>query len=402
MGHPPRLVAIHQARWPSADGPTRWLEGSVTLQNGRIEQLRPKETSPGAPEHGLVLDAAGCTLLPGFVDVHVHGGDGFDTMDATPEALLGMARFFARHGVTAFCPTTITAPQEAIRRAVANVAQVLESTPEERWPGARILGVHLEGPYISPQYPGAQPAQFIREPDVAEFLELVAAGPVSLITLAPEQPGAEALIAAAQERGVGAVLGHTAASYDQAVAAIRQGASQATHTFNAMTGLHHRRPGTVGAVLSQDAIRAQLIADNIHVHPAVMDILGRCKGVEGTILITDAMRAAGLPPGQYDLGGQTVTVAEGACRLANGSLAGSILTMDRALANFLAATGWPLEQGWPVSSRTPARSLGLGREMGAVAPGYRADLVLLDEDLQAVATVVGGRLVYLRDEERLG
>ena len=402
MGHPPRLVAIHQARWPSADRPARWLEGSVTLQDGRIEQLHPQEAGPGAPGHGPVLDAAGCTLLPGFVDVHVHGGDGFDTMDATPEALLGMARFFARHGVTAFCPTTITAPQEAIRRAVANVAQVLESTPEERWPGARILGVHLEGPYISPQYPGAQPAQFIREPDVAEFLELVAAGPVSLITLAPEQPGAEALIAAALERGVGVVLGHTAASYDQAVAAIRQGASQATHTFNAMTGLHHRRPGTVGAVLSQDAIRAQLIADNIHVHPAVMDILGRCKGVEGTILITDAMRAAGLPPGQYDLGGQTVTVAEGACRLANGSLAGSILTMDRALANFLAATGWPLEQGWPVSSRTPTRSLGLGREMGAVAPGYRADLVLLDEDLQAVATVVGGRLVYLRDEERLG
>ena len=164
-----------------------------------------------------------------------------------------------------------------------------------------------------------------------------------------------------------------------------------------MTGLHHRQPGTLGAVLTDDRIFAQLIADNIHVHPAAMAVLARCKGPERIVLITDAMRAAGLPPGEYDLGGQTVTVRDGQCRLAGGTLAGSVLTMERALANFMAASGWSLAQAWPTSSRTPAASLGLAHELGSIRPGYLADLVLLDQALEVAATIVNGEVVYRRD-----
>ncbi len=248
--------------------------------------------------------------------------------------------------------------------------------------GARIVGIHLEGPFISPKFPGAQLAESIREPDLAEFAELVDAGPVCMMTMAPEQPGADELMAAMLEADVAIVIGHTDATYEQATDAIARGATQATHTYNAMTGLHHRRPGTLGAVLSNDAIYAQLIADNIHVHPAAMNVLARCKGVERTILITDAMRAAGLPTGEYDLGGQPVTVADGQCRLHDGTLAGSVLTMDVALINFMAASGWPLAKAWPASSRTAATALGLDHELGSIVPGYLADLVVLDPTLQ--------------------
>lgn len=344
------------------------------------------------------LDATGCYVLPGFIDLHVHGGDGHDTMDATAAGLTAMAAFFARHGVTAFLATTMTAPHADILRAVAAV----EQWGEQITSGARILGVHVEGPYISPKFPGAQPAAYIRPPSLPEFAELMAAGPVRMMTLAPEVTGAVELIAAARQQDVIAVWGHTDATYEVCVQAASLGMTQATHTYNAMSGLHHRKPGVLGATLTIDSIYAQLIADNIHVHPAAMNVLARCKGVEHTVLITDAMRAAGLPEGEYDLGGQPVTVKDGSCRLADGTLAGSILTMERALANFMAATGLSLAAAWPATSRTPAQSLGLDQHCGSLQPGYQADVVLLDSELQVVATVVGGRIVYLRDAARLG
>ncbi len=345
----------------------------------------------------LILDATDCYVLPGFIDVHVHGGAGYDTMDATTEALEGMARFFAQHGVTAFLPTTMTAPHAAILQAVATVGQ-WQAQPVT---GTRSLGLHIEGPYISPQFPGAQPAIYIRPPNLHELDELLAAGPVRMITLAPEVAGAAEFITTARRQGVISVWGHTDATYEVCVRAAEWGVTQATHTYNAMRAFNHRVPATVGATLALDGIYAQLIADNIHVHPAAIKILARCKGIERTILITDAMRAAGLPAGDYDLGGQTVTVKEGMCQLADGTLAGSILTMERALANFIAATGLSLAEAWPVTSRTPAQSLGLAQQMGSIAPGYRADLVLLDAQLEVVATIVGSQIVYLREPARL-
>ncbi len=269
-----------------------------------------------------------------------------------------------------------------------------------------ILGVHLEGPFISPRFPGAQLSNAIRPPDLAEFNALCAAGPVRMITLAPEIPGALDLVRRVVARGVVAVIGHSAATYAECEAGIAAGISQATHTYNAMTGLHHREPGTLGSVLTNDALFAQLIADNIHVHPAAMKVLARCKGIERMVLITDAMRATGLPAGRYDLGGQGVTVQGGQCRLDDGTLAGSVLTLEVGLRNFAAAAGLDLGAAWQAAAYTPVRSLAQGRPLdlprGRLAPGAAADVVLLDELGEVVATVVAGRVVYLRDPARLG
>lgn len=368
---------------------------NLYLAESKIQRLDQK--TPGASAE--VLEGARCFALPGFIDLHVHGGMGADTMDATPDALTTMAKFFVQNGVTSFCPTTMTAPLEQILNAVKNVATAAPRYSSTL--GARMLGIHVEGPYISPSFPGAQPAEYIRRPKLDEFRALLAAGPVALITLAPEIPGAAELIKLARNEGVVAVIGHTDATYEDCVAAVEQGATQATHTYNAMSGLHHRRPGTLGAVLSLDEIDAQLIADNIHVHRAAMKILSRCKGPNRTILITDAMRAAGLDEGDYTLGGQKVSVKEGACRLEDGTLAGSILTMDQALRNFMTATGLSLDQAWAATSRNAARSLGMDDKLGSIGEGYWADIVLLDERYHVVATIVGGEIVYLRDSERL-
>ena len=351
------------------------------------------------------LDGSGCILLPGFIDVHIHGSGGADVMDATPESLETISRFLVQHGVTGFYATTVTASHAATLAAVENVARFVglaqSGNVEEQQTGARILGVHLEGPYISPEFPGAQNPAFIRPPSVVEFEEFLAAGPVRMITLAPETPGAEALVEVALAAGVRVVLGHTAATFDQASAAIDAGVSQATHTYNAMTGLHHRLPGTVGAILSDDRIYAQLIADGIHVHPAAMRILGRCKGPTRTLLISDAIRAAGMPPGRYEMGRLPVIVKDGACRLEDGTLAGSVLTLDVALRNFMAAAGWSLVQAWPLTSLSQAQAMGINSEVGRIRTGARADLTLLDAEAQVVATVVGGKLAYLRDSWRL-
>jgi N-acetylglucosamine-6-phosphate deacetylase len=401
IDHPQIALIDHASFFAVADddaspyGPERPSNGAIHLsEEGWIDVT----SSAGVPAPDQPwLDAMDCTVLPGFIDLHIHGSNGHDVMDATPEVLREMSRFLARHGVTGFYPTTMTAPHAPTLAAVRNVAAVFD----EQMPGARILGIHLEGPYLSPEFPGAQPKEYVRDPNLAEFEELVAAGPVRMITLASERPGASQLMEAALDHGISVVLGHTAATYEEAVDAIHRGASQTTHTYNAMTGLHHRKPGVVGAVLNTDTIFAQLVPDNIHVHPAAMSILARCKGPDHVMLITDAIRATGLPEGDYELGGQPVYVRKGECRLADGTLAGSIVTMDLAFRNFLRAVGWSVERGWPVTSRAQALAMGIADEVGAVAPGYRADLVLLDRNLEVVATLVEGRLVYLRDEWRL-
>lgn len=390
------VIPTEFVKWAGATPSETWpgfSRAQLEVCDGHIQAVDDQAASATLP----TLDATGCVILPGFIDVHVHGSAGYDTMDAQGEALSALARFFAQHGVTGFLPTTMTAPHDATRAAVQAVAQH-PAVPEA---GARLLGVHLEGPYISPKYPGAQPATYIRRANLDEFHELLAAGPIRMITLAPEEPGADALIAEALRHNVKVVLGHTNATYEEAEAAIAAGVSQATHTFNAMSPLHQRRPGTLGAVLSNDAIYAQVIGDNFHVHPAGVKILARCKGVGRTILITDAMRATAQPDGEYDLGGQMVTVKDGQCRLPDGTLAGSTLTMERGLRNFVAATGLSLAEAWPISSRTPAQALGFDQALGAIAPGYQADLVLLDPQLQVVATIVAGRAVYLREPARL-
>ncbi|MEM7532314.1 MAG: N-acetylglucosamine-6-phosphate deacetylase [Chloroflexota bacterium] len=372
---------------------------TICIANGQIASVDSEPLSSNVLHDTPLFDATGCYVLPGFIDVHVHGAMDSDTMDTGYEALATMSRFFAQHGVTSFLATTMTAPHAAIMGAL-NSALTFSSTQAHTELGATMLGIHVEGPYISPQYPGAQSPAFIRLPNVDEFAQYLHTGLVRMLTLAPEEPQAQALIELAHQHHVTTVMGHTNATYEQCVTAIEWGVHQATHTYNAMSGLHHRRPGTLGAVLSHDDVYAQLIADNVHVHPAAMNILARCKGRDRTLLITDAMRATGLADGEYDLGGQAVIVTGDECRLVDGTLAGSVLTMDKALKNFMAATGWDLAAAWPVTSRTPARSLNIGHERGDIRVGYVADLVILDTTLDVVATIVGGRVVYCRDDGR--
>ncbi len=350
-----------------------------------IERRPLRGTGPN--EH--TIEARGLYVIPGLIDVHVHGSGGHDTMDATPEALHGMARFLARHGVTGYFPTTIAASPQATRAAIDNIVHCPQPAN-----GARHLGLHLEGPCLNPEHRGAQPQEHLRAPDPAEYGDWLASGVVRLITIAPELEGALALIERGAPRRVEFAVGHSGATYEQVLRAADCGLRQATHTFNGMAGLHHREPGTVGAVLADERIYAQVIADGIHIHPAIVQVLIRAKGVRRTILITDAMRAAGLGDGAYDLGGQTIWVQGGIARTAAGGLAGSSLTLDAAVRNVMRFTGLSLGQCVAMASTVPAEAMGLAGTKGTLAPGADADVVLLGPDLDVHLTMVAGQVVY--------
>lgn len=369
--------------------PEQILEkGTVVIERDKIAGVT--ESFDIAEEtEATIIDATDRTVAPGLVDIHVHGGAGHDTMDATPQAIRGMAQFFARHGVTSYLPTTITATSEAIQAATENVTRCPQ--PEV---GAHHLGIHLEGPYLNPDHRGAQPLEHLRDPDPEEYRAWLTADCVRPITVAPELDGALPFIEQGVRRGVEFAVGHSGASYEQVVAAADCGLRQATHTFNGMLGLHHRTPGTLGAVLTDDRIYAQVIVDGVHVHPAVVKLLVRAKGVSRTILITDAMRAAGLEDGEYDLGGQTITVREGIARTSTGSLAGSTLTLDAGLRNVINYAGLSLEEALPMATSVPADAMGLAGRKGVLAPGADADVILLDAGLNVRLTMVAGQVVY--------
>ena len=335
------------------------------------------------------IDAQGHILAPGLIDIHAHGAMGYDTMDATPNALRAMARFYARHGVTSFLATTMTAPLDAILTALRNIAEVMRAGTG----GAALLGAHVEGPYLDVERRGCQDAALIRCADVAEYGPLLETGVIRLLTLAPEIPGNESLIREALARGVALAMGHTQATYDQVCTAVDLGVTQVTHLFNGMNPLHHRAPGAVGAALTTDALYCQLIADNIHLHPTVLDLTVRAKGPERVILVTDAMSGTGMPDGEYMLGGLAVTVVQGSARIASGNLAGSTLTMERAIRNMMAATGRSLQAVLPMATRVPAQALGLTRK-GSIGAGMDADMVALDVAGNVAMTMVGGEIVY--------
>ncbi len=362
--------------------------GWLLIDNGRIAQMG-EGTAPTI-ENAQLIDAQGQTALPGFIDVHVHGALGHDTMDATPEALTAMAQFYAKHGVTAFLPTTMTTSRDHINRALENAARCVG--PIER--GASIIGVHLEGPYINYMMKGAQPGEHVRLADSAEYEHWLDLNVIKQVTVAPEFAENQAFIRECVKRSINVSIGHTQATYDDVVDAVEHGARQSTHTYNAMIGLHHRNPGTVGGVLSIDEMRCELIPDNVHVHPASMKVAVRAKGAGGIVLITDAMMGAGMPEGQYDLGGQPVTVHGNRATLADGTLAGSILTFDIGFRNVLAAANLTIDQGWPMSSANAAAQLGIADHKGKLAVGYDADVILLDTSSCVTLTVAMGKIVY--------
>lgn len=330
-------------------------------------------------------------ILPGFIDAHIHGAVGADVMDAQADGLGRIAAYLPAEGTTAFLATTMTGSTEALDAAMATLADF-----ESPVGGAEMLGVHLEGPFVAPDKAGAQPVAHIMAPDIGLFdrWQAISGKRIRVVTLAPEQPGGEELIAHLTARGVRASIGHSACSSAQAEAAIAAGASRGTHLFNAMDGLHHREPGAACALLTDPAARAEIIADGLHVCPAMVKLAWQTAGHARLMAITDAMRAKGLGDGDYELGGQPVTVADGQARLADGTLAGSVLTFDAAFRNLLEFTGCELADAIAMSSSNAAADLGVADRKGRLAAGWDADLVVMDAEFNVRLTVCRGRIAY--------
>jgi len=391
------LTALLNARVLTPD--EELAGATVVIRHGRIEAVGVGLTPPAGAQ---TFDLSGLTLAPGFVDIHVHGGGGFSLISEDPDEIRSYARWAVRRGVTGFLVTLVGAPLPQMKRWLAAAVAAGESLPagQEGVDGsARPLGVHLEGPFVNPARRGALPSEGLRPPDVAEFLALAEAaqGSLKVITLAPELPGAAGIVAAARQRGVVASMGHTDATYEQALEAIEWGVRQATHCFNGMRPFHHRDPGCLGAILSSPKLSAELIADGVHVHPGAMALLLAAKGPQGTILITDGIAAAGLGDGAYSLAGEAIQVRNGVASLPDGTLAGSVVTMDQAVRNVVSAWGGalvPLAGAVRMASSNPAAALGLAQRLGRIAPGFAADLVALDERLEVAMTLVAGQPAY--------
>jgi N-acetylglucosamine-6-phosphate deacetylase len=376
--------------------PFQVIEDSLVLvENGRIAWVGVRaanEPPPGARH----LDARGLFVTPGFIDTHVHGSNGFDVMRDGADGLRAISAHLSTFGVTAWLPSTVSARHDDLLRAVTWCREAWERPGR----GARIAGIHVEGPYINPIRKGAQPPEGIRDPDADECRELLAAagGLTRVMTLAPEIPGGLDLVQLLRAEGVIASLGHSDADYDTALAAIAAGATHATHLFNAMPPLHHRKPGLAAAALNEPELLAEVIPDGLHLAPETVRLAVRAKGPDGIALITDATSAVGRPNGVYTLGSHQVTVQGDLCLLADGTIAGSMLTMNRAVRNARAFAGCSLAEAVKMATWVPAGIAGCAARTGSLEPGKDADLALLRPDFAVAATIVGGEVVYQRGE----
>ncbi|NLY30541.1 MAG: N-acetylglucosamine-6-phosphate deacetylase [Firmicutes bacterium] len=366
--------------------------GTIVIENGIISYAGSSEHAP--LDVNPVLDAEGAYITPGLIDIHVHGGGGGDVMDGTAEALDLMGQTFARWGTTAFLPATVTAGHRETLQAVAAVKEAAEKGTG----GAQVLGIHLEGPYIDIGKRGAHHPDYVRSPSLEELEEIWrAAGPLlKLVTLAPEQEGAEAVIRQLRSWDVTVAIGHSNATYEQVMAAHLWGASHICHMFNAMRGLHHREPGVVGAALTCDGFSVELICDGVHVHQAAMDLVLRAKGPDKVVLITDTMRAMGLPEGKYQLGGLDIEVTKEAARLLTGELAGSTLSMAKAVKNAVEMLGVSVPEAIRMASYNPARTIGISHRKGSLTVGKDGDIALFDTEFNPLVTIVEGHVVYQR------
>ncbi len=369
-------------------------QGVVLIEGKKILEVNKRFTVHFDEREFEIYHCENLTLLPGFIDVHVHGSDGRDVMEGTREAVEVISRFLASHGTTAYLATTVTASPFATLQAVESLGRLI---PEETG-GARIMGLHLEGPFISEMKRGVHPAEYIRNPSIPTLDEFVkwSNNQIKVITMAPEVPGGLEFIRHARSMGILVSMGHSNATFNEAKESIEAGITNATHVFNAMREFNHRDPGILGAVLSDDRIWAELIADGVHVDPMVVEILLRCKGPQKILLVTDAISACGQPDGEYQVGPLRVTVTQGVCRNLEGRLAGSTLTQDRALQNMMRWTKASLAETSFMTSRNPAQSIGIANLKGSIEPGLDADLVLLDDELNVQMTFCEGRLMFRR------
>lgn len=363
----------------------------VSVENGAVVKVASRSGSEAATNKAIT-DFGDCVIVPGFFDIHIHGGVNCDVMRGTSDEMKKFETFLAQHGVTSYFPTTVTASQDATLSALERLADRIEVAEKNSAGGATPLGIHLEGPFLSHAKRGVHPTVDLVEPSVAAFDELwqAARGHVRMITIAPELNGAEEVIAEASKRGVCVSIGHSDATLEQARCGVKAGARHATHTFNAMRPLDHRAPGILGEVLTNNRLSADVIADGIHVDPTVVDLLFRAKGIENFVLITDAISATGMPDGRYQLGTLEVELKDGRCTR-DGNLAGSALTMDRAVRNVMKFARLDLQQAVRAASMNPAKVVGI--EKGTIESGADADFVVLTPTGEVRATVVRGVVV---------
>lgn len=349
------------------------MNGQVTVQDGRIVDIVPAQSVDEGDMETILVEEG--YLWPGLIDLHVHGSGGADIMDGTPEAFSTVSKTLLSYGVTGYLATTVTADK-------ASLTRVFDAL--DHWQngvgGAEILGVHLEGPWICPQYKGAQNPEFIQTPQSGDgkWASETSRGKLKIVTLAPEQPGVSTVISELVQEGVIVSIGHTNATYEQVEAAVQCGASQVTHTFNAMRGLHHREPGVVGAALGMEQLHCEVIADGHHVHPKAVELLVKTKGIDKTLLISDGISAVHMPEGTYELGGLMVHTLDGKATLADGTLAGSLLTLNKAVMNTVRFVNIPIWQAVRMASLNPATRLGLEADLGSIEIGKRAHLVAVD------------------------
>ena len=366
----------------------------VTVDDGRIVDVTSRSQSE-ATITAKVIDLGDVILAPGFIDIHIHGNGGHDIMEATPDALAAVERSLAKHGVTSYCPTTVTAAVDRTLDSLQKLADAVEGTHPswDRSDRAVPLGLHLEGPFISHAKKGVHPPEYIQEPSIELFEKFwkAARGHVKVMTVAPETRNAPAMIEDAAAKGVCISLGHSNATREETEAGIAAGGRHATHTFNAMRTLDHREPGILGTVLTDSRLTAEIIADGIHVHPDMVRLFLKAKGVENAVLVTDGISATGMGDGRYMLGSFEVQVKGGRCEL-NGVLAGSVLTLDRAVRNVTKFADWKLQDAVRLATLNPARVIGVSDRKGKIAPGADADFAVLTPQGEVVRTIFAGRV----------
>jgi len=396
MNQPNRIILLKGMQIYSED---RKIEnGYIRLKNQKIIELGPMEELREAEHCEIIALPSTYKAVPGFIDVHIHGVNGADVMDATEESLNIMTEALPSEGTTSFLATTMTQSRSEIEKALSNAGNYIDGNQEAG--RAEIIGIHLEGPFVNPKMAGAQPREHMVYPNLDLFKkwQSLAKNRIKLVTLAPEKTGGLDLVRYLKNTGVVASIGHSDAVYEEVMEAVKAGANHVTHLYNQMRGLHHREPGVVGAVFLHPELKAEIIVDGVHVRPEMVNLAYKQKGSHGLILITDSMRAKCLKNGHYDLGGQDVVVQDGKAVLSDGTLAGSILKLGTAATNILNYTGCSLEEVIEMASANPAKQLNIFNRKGSIKKGKDGDIVILNENLDVVMTFCRGKVAYKKEE----